>query len=48
MPIYWGLVSIASWRGLIQLIRKPFYWDKTSHGISKSLRKETQPITANI
>jgi cellulose synthase/poly-beta-1,6-N-acetylglucosamine synthase-like glycosyltransferase len=36
MPIYWALLSIASWRGLFQLIRKPFYWDKTSHGISKS------------
>jgi cellulose synthase/poly-beta-1,6-N-acetylglucosamine synthase-like glycosyltransferase len=35
MPMYWVLHSIASWRGLIQLIRKPFYWDKTSHGISK-------------
>jgi glycosyltransferase XagB len=35
MPIYWVLLSVASWRGLIQLIRKPFYWEKTSHGISK-------------
>lgn len=38
MPIYWALISIASWRGLIQLIRKPFYWDKTSHGLSKTLQ----------
>jgi cellulose synthase/poly-beta-1,6-N-acetylglucosamine synthase-like glycosyltransferase len=35
MPLYWVLHSIASWRGLIQLIRNPFYWDKTNHGISK-------------
>ncbi len=35
MPLYWVLHSIASWRGLIQLVRKPFYWDKTSHGLSK-------------
>jgi cellulose synthase/poly-beta-1,6-N-acetylglucosamine synthase-like glycosyltransferase len=35
MPLYWVLISMASWRGLIQLIRKPFYWDKTSHGVSK-------------
>jgi cellulose synthase/poly-beta-1,6-N-acetylglucosamine synthase-like glycosyltransferase len=35
MPIYWVLLSIGSWRGLIQLIRKPFFWDKTSHGVSK-------------
>jgi hypothetical protein len=35
MPVYWILHSIASWRGLIQLIRNPFYWDKTSHGVTK-------------
>ena len=35
MPLYWVLHSIASWRGLIQLIRNPFYWDKTSHGVTK-------------
>jgi cellulose synthase/poly-beta-1,6-N-acetylglucosamine synthase-like glycosyltransferase len=36
MPIYWALLSVASWRGLIQLIKNPFYWDKTSHGVSKT------------
>lgn len=35
MPLYWVLVSIASWKGLLQLITKPFYWDKTTHGISR-------------
>ena len=38
MPLYWVLHSIASWRGLIQLIRNPFYWDKTSHGVSKAAK----------
>ncbi len=39
MPAYWIILSVASWRGLIQLIKKPFYWDKTTHGkpkVSKS------------
>ena len=40
MPFYWVLLSIASWRGLIQLIRRPFYWDKTSHGISQVKLRE--------
>jgi cellulose synthase/poly-beta-1,6-N-acetylglucosamine synthase-like glycosyltransferase len=35
MPIYWVMISIAAWRGLIQLITKPFYWEKTSHGVTK-------------
>ncbi len=38
MPAYWALVSVASWRGLIQLIKNPFYWDKTSHGVSKATK----------
>lgn len=37
MPVYWLLISVASWRGIIQLARKPFLWEKTSHGNSKML-----------
>lgn len=33
-PIYWLLHSIAAYKGLWQLITKPFYWEKTTHGIS--------------
>jgi glycosyltransferase XagB len=40
MPLYWVLHSVASWRGLIQLIRNPFYWDKTSHGVSKAAKQK--------
>ncbi len=35
MPVYWLLISVAAWRGLIQLITKPFYWEKTVHGVTK-------------
>ncbi len=31
-PVYWLLVSIAGYRGLLQLLRRPFYWEKTHHG----------------
>ena len=34
-PFYWMLHSIASYKALWQLITKPFYWEKTNHGISK-------------
>jgi hypothetical protein len=30
--IYWVLISVAAYRGLWQLVFKPFYWEKTSHG----------------
>jgi cellulose synthase/poly-beta-1,6-N-acetylglucosamine synthase-like glycosyltransferase len=35
IPIYWVLISVGCWRGALQLIKKPFYWEKTEHGISK-------------
>jgi glycosyltransferase XagB len=35
IPLYWGLISFAAWKGMIQLITRPFYWEKTRHGITK-------------
>jgi len=34
LPCYWMLHSIASYRALWQLIRRPHFWDKTEHGHS--------------
>ena len=34
-PVYWLMHSIAAFKGLYQLIVKPFYWEKTDHGLSK-------------
>ncbi len=34
-PAYWVLHSIAAYKALWQLITKPYYWEKTTHGISK-------------
>lgn len=31
-PIYWILMSIGAWKGTLQLIFKPYKWEKTSHG----------------
>jgi hypothetical protein len=35
-PLYWVLHSIAAWRALEQLIRRPFMWEKTPHGLQGS------------
>jgi cellulose synthase/poly-beta-1,6-N-acetylglucosamine synthase-like glycosyltransferase len=35
-PCYWVLHSMAAWRALVQLIRRPFYWEKTPHGLHES------------
>jgi hypothetical protein len=34
IPAYWLMMSIAAYKALWQLITKPFYWEKTSHGLS--------------
>ncbi|MCR8632576.1 glycosyltransferase family 2 protein [Paenibacillus radicis (ex Xue et al. 2023)] len=34
-PFYWVLMSIAAVKAAWQLITKPFYWEKTTHGLSK-------------
>jgi glycosyltransferase XagB len=33
-PIYWLLHSISAYKGLWQLITRPFYWEKTTHGLT--------------
>lgn len=34
MPFYWPLASIAAYRALFELIFRPHYWSKTTHGVS--------------
>ena len=34
-PLYWVLMSSAAWKGFLQLFYKPFYWEKTRHGLYK-------------
>jgi hypothetical protein len=29
--------SIAAYKGLWQLFTKPFYWEKTTHGLTKDI-----------
>jgi cellulose synthase/poly-beta-1,6-N-acetylglucosamine synthase-like glycosyltransferase len=38
-PIYWLFHSIAAYKALGQLFTKPFYWEKTQHGISRVVPK---------
>lgn len=33
-PLYWTLISVASYRGLWHLAMKPQQWEKTRHGMS--------------
>jgi hypothetical protein len=40
-PVYWGLMSVAAWKGLLQLFYRPFYWEKTIHGLDRSHEART-------
>jgi hypothetical protein len=35
LPAYWLLHAFAGWRGLLQLIRDPYIWEKTVHNQPK-------------
>ena len=37
---YWVLISIAAYRALWQLLRNPFYWEKTQHGVSRFIPRQ--------
>ena len=39
MPMLWGLLSLAAWRGLFQLLRDPYRWEKTEHGLAQTSRQ---------
>jgi cellulose synthase/poly-beta-1,6-N-acetylglucosamine synthase-like glycosyltransferase len=34
LHFYFPLGSVAAYKGFLELLYKPFYWDKTAHGIS--------------
>jgi hypothetical protein len=38
MPLYWILLSLAAWRALFQLMRDPYGWEKTEHGLARTSR----------
>jgi glycosyltransferase XagB len=40
-PLYWVLHSVAAYMGLWQLITKPFYWEKTDHGLTSVSIEDT-------
>lgn len=35
IPFYWVLMSVAAYKALFQLVSRPFYWEKTHHGLTE-------------
>lgn len=42
LPLYFSLASVATYKALLELCRKPFFWDKTEHGHLGGATKEPQ------
>ena len=43
MPLYWLLISLAAWKGFWQIFTKPFYWEKTVHGLTDHTQGDETP-----
>ncbi|MFN3662046.1 glycosyltransferase [Yoonia sp.] len=35
LPVYFPLGALAAYRGFAELVTRPFYWDKTAHGVRR-------------
>lgn len=47
-PLYWLLQSVAALKALYQLIFRPFFWEKTVHGLTHSTTQNPSPNTGGI
>lgn len=39
VPVHWLLLSLAAWQALWKLVRDPYRWDKTEHGLARTSRR---------
>ncbi len=53
LPLYYGLISLAAWTAIADLIVRPHFWAKTEHGRAGrkpvpagALRRERDPVDA--
>ncbi|MBI3436901.1 MAG: glycosyltransferase [Proteobacteria bacterium] len=39
VPLHWIMLSTAAWRAVYQLLRDPYRWEKTEHGLARTSRR---------
>ncbi len=39
MKLYFPLATLAAYKALAELVTRPFYWDKTPHGLFDHLQE---------
>jgi len=48
IPFYWILASVASIKAFYQLLAKPYYWEKTMHGMHLSRKRNLLNINVSL
>ncbi len=48
LPVYFAIGTLAAYKGVAEMISKPFYWDKTEHGLSTSEMVLQVPLSVNF
>lgn len=48
VPVHWLLLSLAAWQALWKLVRDPYRWDKTEHGLARTSRRAADRRAAGI
>jgi len=43
-PFYWVIISIGAWKGFIQMLYKPHYWEKTVHGLDAGTEPSAEQL----
>ena len=43
-PGYWLMMSVGGWKGFLQIIYKPSYWEKTKHGFDIAAGEEPAAV----
>ena len=46
VPFYWVLMSLAAAKAVLQLVRQPTYWEKTTHGLDAPTGGPVPTLTA--
>lgn len=47
IPAYWLLLSVAAWRAVDELVRRPHFWRKTEHGLARRRAAQGAPVRSS-
>jgi hypothetical protein len=47
VPVYWAMLSLVAVKALIQLVRNPSYWEKTTHGLAPPPKPVAVPASTD-